>query len=319
MTIASTTTEAALATRAANRRGILAMLAAMCGFICNDTLIKLAGETMPLGEIILTRGIMALILMAALTTMMGAWRKFPAGTARPLGLRVIGELGATLFYLTALLSMPLANATAILQGMPLVMTVLAAFYLKEQVGWRRWVAVLIGFVGMLLVVQPGLSGFDTSAPIAVAALGFVALRDLSNRFIPAAAPTILVAMTTMTAVTIAGAVMVAIDGYGGLPTSRELAILACAAVFLTLAFYFITDAMRSGELSVVAPFRYSIIVWAIILGFLVWGDVPGPLRTFGIFLIVGSGLFIFYRERMRQRKLDAAMRSGLPQTSDASR
>lgn len=147
-----------------------------------------------------------------------------------------------------------------------------------------------------------MAGFDANALIAISALAFMAVRDLSNRFIPRSAPTIMVAFTTMLAVTIMGGVLVAIDGVERLPNAREMLYLTGSACFLTLAFYFITDAMRTGELSVVAPFRYSIIVWAFILGYVVWGDVPGLLRSAGIALIVSSGLFILYREQVRRRR-----------------
>lgn len=288
-----------------NTRAIIAMLVAMSGFIINDTCVKLAGETLPLGMVVLVRGVMACALMIVLALALGQWRPIPREARKPLGARVVGEIGCTFLYLTALMAMPLANATAILQAMPLVMTIAAATFLRERVGWQRWAAVAAGLVGMLMVVQPGMAGFDANALIAISALAFMAVRDLSNRFIPRSAPTIMVAFTTMLAVTIMGGVLVAIDGVERLPNAREMLYLTGSACFLTLAFYFITDAMRTGELSVVAPFRYSIIVWAFILGYVVWGDVPGLLRSAGIALIVSSGLFILYREQVRRRRARA--------------
>ncbi|MCB1473153.1 MAG: DMT family transporter [Rhodobiaceae bacterium] len=292
----------------ANSRGILAMLLAMFGFITNDALIKLAGESLPLPMIIFVRGLIACAMIAALGIVFRQWRRIPIAAFKPLGVRITGEVGGTLLYLTALLAMPIANATAILQAMPLVMTVIAAAVLKEKVGWRRWLAVAAGFVGMLMVVQPGMTGFDSNALLAVAALAFIAMRDLSNRFIPRTVSTLMVAFWSMVAVTVTGGAIVLVNGYERFPNAHELTILTGAAVFLTIGFYFITDAMRSGEISVVAPFRYSIIVWAIVLGYFVWGDVPGLLRACGIALIVGSGLFVFYRERVRMKKLEAALK-----------
>ena len=121
-----------------NRRGIISMLIAMFGFITNDACVKLAGETLPLGMVIFVRGLIASVMLAALALAMRQWKPIPRTAWKPLGGRIVGEWFATLLYLTALLAMPLANATAILQAMPLVMTVLAAFLFKEKVGWRRW-------------------------------------------------------------------------------------------------------------------------------------------------------------------------------------
>ena len=293
----------------ANSRGILAMLLAMFGFITNDALIKLAGESLPLPMIIFVRGLIACAMIAALGIVFRQWRRIPIAAFKPLGVRITGEVGGTLLYLTALLAMPIANATAILQAMPLVMTVIAAAVLKEKVGWRRWLAVAAGFVGMLMVVQPGMEGFDANALYAVAALGFIALRDLSNRYISRDVPTVMVTFATMFAAMGMGAAMVLIDGFTRWPDAREIAILSAAAAFLSLGYYFITDAMRTGELSVVALFRYSIIVWAFVLGYFIWGDVPGLLRLAGIALIVSSGLFVIYRERVKMRRLQAALKA----------
>ena len=292
-----------------NRRGIASMLVAMFGFIANDACVKLAGETLPLGMIIFVRGMIASVMLAALAAAMRQVKPIPRSAWKPLGGRIVGEWFATLLYLTALLAMPIANATAILQAMPLVMTVIAAFLFKEKVGWRRWSAIACGFVGMLMVVQPGMEGFDSNALYAVAALGFVALRDLSNRFIDRDVPTVMVTLVTMIAATGMGAVMVLIEGFERWPDAREMAILAAAGGFLSIGYYAITDAMRTGELSVVALFRYSIIVWAFVLGYFIWGDIPGLLRLAGIVLIVSSGLFVIYRERVKMRKLQAALKA----------
>ncbi len=288
-----------------NTRGILAALVAMFAFITSDTLIKLASENLPLATILLVRGTIACAGIALIARAIGQWRPgLPRDAARPLGWRIVGELGATWFYLSALLVLPIANATAILQAMPLVLTVLAAAILKEQVGWRRWSAVVVGFFGMLMVVQPGMAGFNEGALVAIVGLGFIALRDFASRYIPASLSSIMVTFWSMAAVTLMGAGMVLLQDAWRMPDARELAILCGSAVFMTLGFYAITDAMRHGELSVVAPFRYSIIVWAFIYGYLVWGDVPDPLRLAGIALIIASGLFVFYRERVRAKKLE---------------
>jgi drug/metabolite transporter (DMT)-like permease len=281
--------------RRENMRGILAMLAAMFFFVTNDMFVKLASETLPTAQIIVIRGGLAVLLIATLARMSGALRTWPKRGWRIMGLRSVGEIGGTLLYLTALFHMQIANATAILQAMPLVMTVLSALVLGEVVRWRRWAAVIAGFLGMLMVVQPGSDAFNVYALLAVASLAFASVRDLSSRFLPPELPSLFVALFSMIAVTCVGAVWAITEPWA--PVSREVFVyLACAATLLTGAFYFITEAMRHGEVSVVAPFRYSIIIIALVLGYLVWGQLPDLAATAGIVFIVASGLYVFYRE-----------------------
>lgn len=279
-----------------NLRGILSMLAAMLLFITNDMLVKLASEQLPTMQIIFLRGSMALVLVVVAAYATGALDRIPRSGGRMLGLRTIGEIGSTLFYLTALFHMPIANATAILQAMPIVMTLVSALFLGEIVRWRRWVAVVVGFLGMLLVVQPGTDGFDIYAVLAIISLGFAVLRDFCSRYLPAEMPSLFVSMVAMAAVTTVGGALMLMEPWQ--PVSLEAWIyLAAAAVFLSGAFFFIIEAMRHGEVSVVTPFRYSILLIAIAYGYLIWGNLPDLLATAGIVLIVGSGLYVFYRER----------------------
>jgi drug/metabolite transporter (DMT)-like permease len=285
-----------------NGRAIAAILLAMFGFITNDVMVKLLTEQMPLPSVIVYRGLIACVLLALLTWAFGQMRPLPKKGRGMIGLRCTGEVGATVFYLTALTLMPLANATAILQAIPLIMVACAALILGEKVGWRRWTAVIIGFFGMLLVIQPGADGYDQTAIVAVLALTFLTLRDLSTRFIPAHVPSLMVTLISMVAVTIAGIVWAGITGGLAVPSGPQLLMMAAAALFLSVGFWGITVGMRIGELATVAPFRYSIILWAILFGYLFWGDVPDAARLLGIAMIVGSGLFVMYRERVRGRQ-----------------
>jgi drug/metabolite transporter (DMT)-like permease len=284
-----------------NGRAIAAILLGMFGFISNDVLVKLLAEQLPLPTVIFYRGALACFALVLLTWAFGQLRPPPVHGRKMIGLRCVGEIGATVFYLTALTLMPIANATAVLQAIPLIMVGCAAFLLGEAVGWRRWLAVLIGFAGMLLVIQPGPDGYDRTALVAVCALAFLTLRDLSTRFIPHEVPSLMVTLISMIAVTLAGLVWAAISGALVMPDTPQLIMLAGAALFLSIGFWGITVGMRIGELATVAPFRYSIILWAILFGYLVWGDVPDALRLLGITMIVGSGLFVMYRERVRAR------------------
>lgn len=278
-----------------NARGILAILAAMAFFVINDTFVKLASEELGTAQIIFIRGSFAIAMVLVLAFATGALKEWPRHGWGVMALRTVGEIGGTVLFLTALFHMPIANVTAILQAMPLLMTVWSALMLGEVVRWRRWLAVIAGFVGMILVVQPGTGAFDVYALIAVASLLFSSMRDLCSRFLPATIPTVFVALVSMVSVTVVGGAWAATEPWAPV-SGRVLAYLVCAAVLLTGGFYFIIEAMRHGEMSVVAPFRYSIILWAIALGYLVWGQLPDMMAIAGIVLIVASGTYVFYRE-----------------------
>lgn len=278
-----------------NLAGILAMCAAMAGYITNDMFVKLASESLPTGQIIAVRGGLASIVMVAILAFRGEMR--PGGLFHWSVLaRTSAEVGATLLYLTALFALPIANATAIVQTMPLFITILAVILLKEVVGWRRWSAVAAGFAGMLLVVRPGLEGFNTASWIAVAAVILMAFRDVLSRFIPPfISSTSVTAFTTM-AVALFGFALMPFEDWKALG-ARELLLLACASIFILAGYFFILVAARIAELSVIAPFRYTIMVWAIAYGALIWAEWPDLPAFAGTTLIVGSGLYVFHRER----------------------
>jgi drug/metabolite transporter (DMT)-like permease len=287
-----------------NLRGTLAMIAGMAGFVTNDMFIKLASETLPTGQIIFLRGLLTTTIIIAIAHASGALARWTEALRPAVGWRTVGEVCATVLYLTALFHIPIANATAILQAMPIIITLAAALFLDETVGWRRWLAVGTGFVGMLMIVQPGGAGFNAYALFAVAALAFLALRDISTRAIPLVVPAILVTLAASLAVTVAGAVLGLTEDWV-MPQRAEFGLLLGAAATLTAGYFFVVEAMRYGEMSAVAPFRYTILVWAIVYGILIWGEVPDLLAIGGIVLIAGSGLFVFYRENRRRREIAA--------------
>jgi drug/metabolite transporter (DMT)-like permease len=283
-----------------NRRGIAGMVASMVLFMCNDALVKHVSEGLPTGQIIFLRGLSATFLIAGLAVVLGAWRQIPAVFDRPVLLRASIDSVGTFLYLVALFHMPLANVTAINLSVPLMLTICAAFILHEQVGWRRWSAVVAGFIGVVLVVQPSTTGFNWFALVALAATATHAARDLLTRRIHAGIPSVIVTLSTAVVVTIAAAVVSAIEGWQPL-SWRPVLLLLLASAFLSGGYYLVIDCMRHGELSVVAPFRYTAILWALLLGYLIWGDVPNLLAWVGIALLVGSGLYILYRQQVRSR------------------
>lgn len=278
-----------------NRKGILLMMAAMAGFILNDTFIKVASDDLPTGQIIFLRGLLATPLILLLAWRFGALARLSALRNRFVGWRTVGEMGSTALYLTALFNMPLANATAILQIVPLITTAAAAVFLRERVGPRRWSAVALGLLGVLLIIRPGLEGFNAWSLVALSAMGFIALRDLSSRLLPPEAPTLGVTLVAAVAVTILGAGMGLAENWQPL-SPRLLALLAIAALFLTGGYALIIQAMRVGEISAVGPFRYTIMLWAIALQLAVFGEWPDLLTLAGTAIVVATGIYVFFRE-----------------------
>jgi drug/metabolite transporter (DMT)-like permease len=285
----------------ANRRGITLMVLAMSAFIVNDALVKVVSESLPAGQLIVVRGLMAsAIVLLILRLSAGPMRLRALGNRWVLA-RAAADAAATVSYLVSLFHLPIANATAINMATPLMITLMAALVLGERVGARRWLLIGAGFAGVLLVVQPGPEGFNVWGWLCVGSTVLNALRDLITRRLPADAPSGTVALASALAVTSLAAVLVLVQvmgladpsttSGGWVPvTAANLGLLAVAAVFLAAAYRLTVAATRTGELSVVAPFRYSALLLAVLLGWLVWGDVPNATAWAGIALIIAAGM-----------------------------
>jgi len=280
-----------------NLRAIAAMLIGQATFTINDALIKLAAAGLPGGQAIFLRGVMAFAVAFTICASVGGL-KFSTlrGQGRNLTWRNIGEIGSTLFYLSALFHLPIATTTAILQFIPLAITASAAIFLAEPVGWRRWLATAVGFLGVMLIIRPGSDSFSAYTLLALAGVAFSVLRDLSTRRISHQVPAILLVTISAATVTIA-AIGFALFETWVMPQLKSLALLAGAAVFLLTGYYFMVDAMRYGEVAVVSPFRYSVILWAILAGIVLWGEWPDALALLGTAIVTLAGIYTFMRER----------------------
>lgn len=285
-----------------NGRGIGAMLVASAGFILNDSMVKLVSEDLPIGQILFMRGFFACLLIGTVAWATGALINPKVLFHRAVLLRASAETFASAFYLAALAHLPLANATSILQALPLIIVAASALVLGENVGRRRWSAVLVGFAGVLLIVRPGFAGFSLWSVCAIVGVSFMAVRDLATRAIPAEVKTFAAAFASVLMMTcLLGPAMAPFETWI-VPDARLLALIAGAAGFLLVGFVFTIISVRSGDMSVIAPFRYSIVVWAILLGFLVWGDVPDWQTVAGSALLIATGTYAFLRERALARR-----------------
>ncbi|CAN5273536.1 DMT family transporter [soil metagenome] len=281
-----------------NLRGILAIVACNFLFLINDTMIKLASAELPLGEIITIRGAFATIVLVPIVAAAGLIREIRLVRQPALMWRTLAEIGAAYFYLIALFHIPISNTNTIIQVVPLAVTACAAIFLGHAVGWRRWIAIVIGFLGVVVVIRPGLGGFNSYGLLALVSAGFITIRDMSTRVMPAAVPTLLIALTTAVVVGLTGPVFAIIAGeQWALPSGHVLLLLATAVVFLVGGYLLSVDFMRHGDLAVVAPFRYTVILWAMIVGFVVWGETPDLPMLAGSAIIIATGVYTFHRER----------------------
>ncbi|MBX3530824.1 MAG: DMT family transporter [Rhizobiaceae bacterium] len=301
-----------------NLRGAAFMAVSMFGFTINDTISKSLTDEMNAGQLMFVRGAFATLFIVLL-----AWQQKalhgPRSWFQPLVLlRAFCELFATVAFLTALAHMPLANVSAVLQSLPLAVTMGAALVFGETVGWRRWLAILVGFVGVLVIVRPGFEGFSTYSLLALVSVAFCAVRDLATRQIPKDIPTLVPSVVTAAAVAACGGLLIVPMGGWSPMTGEEAFRLALAALMLIPGYIFIILAMRIGEVSFVAPFRYTALLWAIVLGYAALGEVPDIVMLAGSTLVVGSGLFSLYRERVRGRTRPIAETSREPMAPDGT-
>jgi drug/metabolite transporter (DMT)-like permease len=282
---------------AANLRGSLLMTAAMALFAVEDMFLKFAAASLPLGQIVLVSGLFGLAVFMAMARAQGQRTLARAALHPAVILRNLGEMVGTLGFLTAIATVPLSTVSAVLQAMPLAVTLGAALFLGERVGWRRWSAIAVGFAGVLLVIRPGTDGFRPEALWVLLTVAGLALRDLASRAIPPGSSTAQVSAWGLAAVALLGALMLAGPQQAVVPDAAQTLLLAGALMFGTAGYWAITAATRTGAVAVVAPFRYSRLIFAILIGAFVFAERPDTLTLAGAALIVGSGLYSFARER----------------------
>ncbi len=285
-----------LHSRSENIRGIVAMLASMAVFVVNDTLVKVAAASLPTGEAIFVRGIFTVALCGCLIVGTGAAWALPHALSPRVLLRGLADVGGTVFFLSALVRMPMGDVFGILQFTPLAITAAAALFLGARVGWRRWTATCVGLVGVLIIVRPGGDAFTPYALLVMASVAFSVARDLLTRGVGTGVPTLVIAGASASIVTLSSLGFTLFETWIW-PSPATVLFLAAASVALLAGQYCLIAAMRIGEIAVVAPFRYSIILWAVLSGFLVWREVPDALTWLGIAIVSAAGLYTFLREQ----------------------
>jgi len=268
----------------------------------NDVFAKLATETLPVGQFIAVRGVFACLLVFGYLAATRQLTLLRVHNRRMLTLYVFLMVVSTHLFLNALTLMPLGDAWAITFASPIFTTALAALWLRERVGWRRWSAVVAGFVGVLVLLAPSGQGYALAAallPLIVAALG--AVRDIASRHLSATDTSVTILFYTTLSVALSGLLVMPVEAPWSWPTEGTLLYALVSAFFMALAQWVVVEAYRLTELSLLMPFKYLTLIFAALAGYLVWQDVPTWNVALGAVIICGSGLFIFYRERLRQR------------------
>ena len=294
---------------AANLKGIIAMSAAMASFACGDTLMKLASASLPTSELLFIRGMCVTMASIAAALAMGAFTELRAAMSGAMALRAGGDVAGGWLFQSGLARMAYPDLMAITQLNPLTITAASALFLGEKVGWRRWSATLVGLIGVIIIIRPGSSAFNWWALAGIASVLAATVRDLATRRVDRRVPPILIMTLSAGAVTIAS-LMAAPFVPWAWPAALTFAELAAAAVFSLIGQLCVIIAMRTGEVSAVAPFRYAIIVFAILSGILIFDHFPDGPTLLGIVIVATAGLYTFFREQKLRRPVVAKPSGG---------
>lgn len=278
-----------------NARGILAITAAAAGFLLNDATMKFVTDAVPPGQALFVRGVFACILIAAVMRASGEILSPRELVAPSVVIRSLAATGSAVFIILSLQKLPLATVNAVLQVTPLVVMAGASLFLGERIDWRRWVTAATGFTGVLLIIRPGRDALESGAALTLVALCFTAARDLATRWTPPQTSALAVALAGSIAVAAGGLTLSRVEAWVKLDVPQS-GLLLLASLFITIAYVAGVIAMRTGEISVVAPFRYVQMPLAVLLGYLIWRHTPDMTAAIGMAMVAGAGLYILYRE-----------------------
>lgn len=281
-----------------NLLGAALMTCCVLAYVLNDAVMKLLFADIDFFQAIFLRGLVSLpplLILAFMTKTL--LQKYSTKNQRLIIIRILAEIGTTVTFLTALKHMPLANVTAILQSLPLAITMAAAIFLGEPVGWRRWSAICVGFTGVLIIIRPGLAGFNSYSLLALAAVILLTVREISTRQLDNKIPTVTVALSTTLGITAFAALMLIGTEWADINFASWSLIIAAAAA-VTVATLLSVVAMRTGDIGFVSPFRYTSLIGAIGLGILLFGEWPDGVTLLGAAIIAFAGIYSLYREQI---------------------
>lgn len=295
-------------------KGPMLMVAAMAGFAIEDAVIKDLSTRMPPGQVAITLG-----AGGALAFGIALWRKrerffSPAALRGAVLLRNVSEMGAAMFMILALALVPMSLVAAIMQAMPLMVTLGAALFLGEPVGWRRWSAILVGFVGVLILLRPGSTGFDIYAILPLISVMFLTARDIATRRVPGTVSSLQVSGWGFFSVIPGGLLLLAMRGEAPVvPSAMDGVLMVITIVVAMTAYMMLVASTRLGDLAATTPFRYSRLVFAMVIGILWFGERPDLWTLVGSAVIVAAGLYTLLREiKINRRPVPTPETATLP-------
>ncbi len=290
---------AAAPTPSDSLKGIACMIAGAAFLTLNDGVMKWMTASYPIGEVIFIRGLFVLIPVALLTWRAGGLKALRVHNVRGQAVRTVLTLASMVFFVTGLRLLPLAEAIALTFASPLFVTILAPRLLGETVGWRRWLAVLVGFVGVLVMIRPGGEAMRWAVLLPLGAAVTFGLANIVTRRISATESSVSILGVSMFSVIV---VSLATAPFGWrAPAVGDVVFLALAGIMLGCAQFLMIEAFRLAEAAVAAPFHYSAMIWAVILDLIVWVIWPDPWVLGGAVIVIASGLYILRRETLRRR------------------
>ncbi|MBC8407703.1 MAG: DMT family transporter [Rhodobacteraceae bacterium] len=280
-----------------NRRGAIIMMLSMLAFLINDVFMKLASPDLPLAQAIFVRGMLTSVVLFVLSCVkfQNIFRDFK-GNYSLIILRTIGEIGGTWCFLSALFQMPIANLMMILQATPIAITLVSYLIFKEVLKRQVVVALVLGFLGILIILSPGLEGFDKYSLLGLGAVFFVVLRDLSTRRMRGNIRTVDIAFLAAFSITLISGALTLSTAWVPI-NSYTLLLLIAATTALVIAYQLSVAVMRTGQVSFVSQFRYSAILWAILFGYLFFGEFPDKFTLLGGVIVIFAGLIILWKKK----------------------
>ena len=284
-----------------NLRGILFMLLAMAGFAIEDGIIKSLTNSLPVSEILIVTGALGALLFAVLAFVRKERLVSRHMLRKAFLIRLLADMLAPLFFISSLALIPLSMASSILQAVPILVTMGAALVLGQQVGWRRWSAIGVGFLGVLIIMRPGFEGFEPAAVLAVIGAICLAARDLATRVLKSDITTVSMTAYAFAASVVAGVILIPTGPPMEWPDPHQTMLLLCITLLGGLSYSAIVMATRDGDVAVIAPFRYARLVFAMLIGIFFLGERPDTMTFLGAGLIILSGLYTFWREKVTEK------------------
>ena len=291
-----------------NFKGILLMLIAMAGFTMEDLFMKKLSVNLSTGQILITLGFGSSLVFALMAKSKGYKLTAKIFWSKGMLIRQFAEGIAAIAFITSLTLIPLSTVAAVFQATPLVITMGAALFLGEAVGWRRWLAIIVGLIGVLIIIRPGLNSFDPNVGYVLIAVLSVTVRDLITRKLPMNVPSTIVSFQAFASLIIAGGILIFLSDQKivGLDKNQIYFVLG-GIIFGVIGYYCIVASTRIGEAGVVTPFRYSRLLFAIIIGFLFFNERPDFLTLLGASIVIMTGIYTVLRERYLARRSRAKM------------